>query len=44
MQYLTTSIVLQVVDCGVTNLAVDESTHIGRVSAMGWQKTNIKGI
>lgn len=34
--YLTTSTVLQVVDCGVAYMAMDKSTHSERVSVVGW--------
>lgn len=44
MQYLITSTVFQVVDCGVADMALDKSAHIGRVSAMGWQETNFQSI
>lgn len=44
MWYLITSTVLQVMDCGVTHMAVDKSTHTGRVSIMGWQETNFESI
>jgi hypothetical protein len=39
-QYLIISTVLPIVDCGITHMAVDKSTHIGRVSTMGRQKTD----